>query len=164
MVYAHCTSNIVMKRSTWDGFIELLFAAFQWMKSFWTSDGESVKEGLAYITRSGSEDYSHSEKLHLCRKTSGHYRWGRLTLSSAVWCGRLMQSGTTNCVQTLEPASVLMHTVVCARHVRTAHGGSTLLVLILIDFSKGWCHFLPCRGVISLLHALRALRGVIRLW
>ena len=87
------------------------FAAFQWIESIWTSDGECAEEGLACIIRSGSEDYSHSEKLHLCRRTSGHYRWGRLTLSSAVWCGRLMQRGTTNRVRRLGPAPVLMHTV-----------------------------------------------------
>lgn len=35
---------------------------------------------------------------------------------------------------------------------------------VVAAFGSGWCHFLPCRGIISRLNAYRALPGVISLW
>lgn len=49
----------------------------------------------------------------------------------------------------------------CIRLQLFASGTPAVLVAAL---GSGWCHFLPCRGIISGLNAYRGLPGVISLW
>lgn len=74
---------------------------------------ENVKEGLTHIIRSGSEDYSHPEKLHLCRNL-----WalplGEINpvLCCLMWSADAKRHNQLH-IRIHEPESMLMLEVVC---------------------------------------------------
>lgn len=144
-----------MHLCTGDCFIQLPFRSLlENPNPIQTLNRECAKWVRSHVVMSASEDL-----LEKVAPQQWHH-WGRLTSSScpfdvAGWC-KAPQPGTERWRKKKKTQENL-----CFRLQLFASRSPADVVAAL---GSGWCHFLPCRGIISRLNAYRALPGVISLW